>query len=108
MDSNNSTLYHLNCGICGRGFWSYDAFESVCEDCSFNTDIFKSNTTVIELTSEEVKQYMDMPVGVKLTGDMIRIVSENEEEKQILEITASGMSKIRIDKQSRPASGLRR
>lgn len=31
----NSTLYHLNCGICGRTFWSHDAFESVCDDCKY-------------------------------------------------------------------------
>jgi len=40
----NSTLYHLNCGICGRTFWSHDAFESVCDDCKYtDTPILYSN-----------------------------------------------------------------
>ena len=29
----NGTLYHLNCGICGRTFWSHDAFANVCDEC---------------------------------------------------------------------------
>jgi len=40
----NGTLYHLNCGICGRTFWSHDAFESVCDDCKYsNTPILYPN-----------------------------------------------------------------
>ena len=35
---NNGTLYHLNCGICGRTFWSHDAFANVCSECAANME----------------------------------------------------------------------
>lgn len=48
------------------------------------------------LTDEETKHYSDMPAGVAQTCDMIRCVAENEEEKQILEITSNGVNRILI------------
>ena len=50
------------------------------------------------LTDKEAKQYKDMPVGVTQTSNMICTVAENEEEKQILEITTNCVNRIRIKK----------
>ena len=61
----------------------------VCKDGMFSCSV---------LTDEEVEQYKKMPIGVKQTTNAIYSVAENEEEKQILEITADGVNRIRIPK----------
>ena len=50
------------------------------------------------LTDEEAHRYRNLVPGVYQTSDMIQWVAENDEEKQILEITASGMNRIRVKK----------
>ena len=30
---DNCVLYHLNCKVCGRTFWSHDGFETICDQC---------------------------------------------------------------------------
>jgi len=41
----NSTLYHLNCGVCGRTFWSHNAFDMVCSECKAD----KSETDIVKV-----------------------------------------------------------
>ena len=52
--------------------------------------------TVSILTEEEANRYRNMVPGVYITSNMIQSVAENDEEKQILEITATGMNRIRV------------
>lgn len=52
--------------------------------------------TVSFLTKEEAHRYRNLVPGVRQTSEMIQWVDENEEEKQILEITASGINRIRV------------
>jgi hypothetical protein len=52
--------------------------------------------TVSILTEEEAENYRNMTPGVSITNDMIRCVAENDEEKQIIETTATGMNRIRV------------
>lgn len=52
--------------------------------------------TVSILTEEEEHRYRNLVPGVRQTSEMIQWVAENEEEKQILEITATGMNRIRV------------
>ena len=54
--------------------------------------------TVSLLTEEEAHRYRNMDPGVYMTSDMIRWVAENDEEKQIIETTATGMNRIRVKK----------
>ena len=54
--------------------------------------------TCLFLTDEEAHRYRNLVPGVYQTSDMIQWVAENDEEKQILEITASGMNRIRVKK----------
>ena len=54
--------------------------------------------TVSLLTDEEAHRYRNLVPGVWQTSEMIQWVAENDEEKQILEITASGMNRIRVKK----------
>lgn len=52
--------------------------------------------TVSILTEEEAHRYRNLVPGVRQTSEMIQWVAENEEAKQILEITATGMNRIRV------------
>ena len=52
--------------------------------------------TVSFLTEEEADKFRNMTPGVSITNDMIRWVAENDEEKQIFEITATGVNRIRV------------
>ena len=52
--------------------------------------------TVSLLTEEEAHRYRNLVPGVRQTSEMIQWVAENEKEKQILEITATGMNRIRV------------
>lgn len=52
--------------------------------------------TVSLLTEEEADKYRNMTPGVSITNDLIRCVAENDKEKQIVEITAKGMTRIRV------------
>lgn len=52
--------------------------------------------TVSLLTEEEADKYRNMTPGVSITNDMLRWVAEKYEEKQILEITATGINRIRV------------
>lgn len=54
--------------------------------------------TVSLLTDEEAHRYRNLVPGVWQTSEMIQWVAENDEEKQILEITANGMNRIRVKK----------
>ena len=54
--------------------------------------------TVSLLTEEEAHRYRNMVPGVYVTSNMIQSVAENDEEKQILEITATGMNRIKVKK----------
>ena len=48
------------------------------------------------LTEEEAEEYRNMVPGVSITNDMVRWVAENDKEKQIVEITAKEMTRIRV------------
>ena len=48
------------------------------------------------LTEKEADKFRNMTPGVSITNDMIRWVAENDKEKQIVEITAKGMTRIRV------------
>ena len=52
--------------------------------------------TVSILTEEEAHSYRNLVPGVRQTSEMIQWVAENKEEKQILEITATEMNRIRV------------
>ena len=52
--------------------------------------------TVSLLTDEETHRYRKLVPGVWQTSEMIQWIAENEEEKQIIEITATGMNRIRV------------
>ena len=54
--------------------------------------------TISLLTEEEAHRYRNLVPGVRQTSEIIQWVAENEEEKQILEITATGMNRIRVQK----------
>lgn len=54
--------------------------------------------TVSVLTEDEANEYRKMTPGVSITNDLIRWVTENDEEKQIVETTATGMNRIRVRK----------
>ena len=48
------------------------------------------------LTKEEADAYRNMVPGVRQTSEKIQWVTENDEEKQIIEITANGINRIRV------------
>ena len=50
------------------------------------------------LEDEEINKYKNMLPSVTQTKDMIRIVGENESEKQILEFTVNELRRIKIQK----------
>ena len=52
--------------------------------------------TVSILSEEEANEYRNMAPGISITNDMLRCVAENNEEKQIIEITANGFNRIRV------------
>ena len=52
--------------------------------------------TVSVLTEDKANEYRKMTPGVSITNDLIRWVAENDEEKQIFEITATGVNRIRV------------
>ena len=52
--------------------------------------------TVSILSEEEAEEYRNMVPGISITNDMLRCVAENDEEKQIIEITANGFNRIRL------------
>ena len=54
--------------------------------------------TVSLLTDEEAHRYRNLVPGMRQTSEMIQWVAENDEEKQILKITASGINRIRVKK----------
>ena len=54
--------------------------------------------TCMFLTDEEANRYRNIVPGVYQTSDMIQWVAENDEEKQILEFTTSGINRIRVKK----------
>ena len=53
------------------------------------------------LTEEEAEEYRNMVPGVSITNDMVRWVAENDKEKQIVEITAKGMTRIRVKRRAK-------
>lgn len=50
------------------------------------------------LTDEERDMYLAMPVGITQTNDLIRFVTENDDAKQMFEMTASEFDWIYIEK----------
>lgn len=50
------------------------------------------------LTDEERDMYLAMPVGITQTNALIRFVTEDDNEKQIFEMTASEFDRIHIEK----------
>lgn len=57
--------------------------------------------TVSLLTEEEADKYRNMTPGVSITKDMIRWVAENDEKKQIIETTATGMNRITVKRRAK-------
>lgn len=57
--------------------------------------------TVSLLTEEEAEKYRNMAPGVSMTNDVIRWVAENDEEKQIIETTATGMNRIMVKRRAK-------
>ena len=53
------------------------------------------------LTEKEADKFRNMTPGVSITNDMVRWVAENDEEKQIVEITAKGMTRIRVKRRAK-------
>lgn len=53
------------------------------------------------LTEKEADKFRNMTPGVSITNDMVRWVAENDEEKQIVEITARGMTRIRVKRRAK-------
>lgn len=54
-------------------------------------------TTVKILNKEEAEHYRNMPNGVSQDANAFRSVAEKDGKKQILEITANGISRINVN-----------
>ena len=52
--------------------------------------------TFYVLTEEEAKSFKEIPCGFTQTNDMIRSVTECDDEKNIFEVTANGINRIRV------------
>ena len=78
----NGTLYHLNCGICGRTFWSHDAFANVCEECK-GTDVNTDKERIIAFLQKLIPDNFEcghIAVTFNDDGSLFITVSNREDE----------------------------
>lgn len=43
---SDSNIYHINCSVCGRAWWSEDGFAKMCPECQSAFDSIKTGPQV--------------------------------------------------------------